>query len=171
MGCICQTELSRTISLFGKKNETHRSVLKNIGKVSKWMEQKLLERTIKFRSSKSGMHYQEWVLNHLEIIKSFFQLLTWPPPSTLNLPPISRPPTPLREVRFRLKEIVFYNLFIYLFNIIGILLSWTKSQDMPIPICHSIIFSQNFVQVYFFSIGDARLLIYNTTIFVRKKVS
>ena len=48
---------------------------------------------------------QECVLNHLEIVKI--------PPPTLNLPPL-----PMREERFRLKEIVFYNLFIYLFNIL-----------------------------------------------------
>ena len=52
---------------------------------------------------------QECVLNHLEII-------TIPPP-TLNLPPL-----PMREERFRLKEIVFYNLSIYLFNIFEILI-------------------------------------------------
>ena len=115
------------------------------------MEQKLLERTIKFRSSKSGMHFKSGMSSKSSRNnqKIFCDYSADRPPSTLNLPPISRPPSPLREVRFRLKEIVFYNLFIYLFNIIELLLSWTKSQDMPIPICHSISFSQNFVQVYF----------------------
>ena len=50
---------------------------------------------------------QECGLNYPEIIKRF----------------LTRPPSPVSaEWIFRLKEIVFYNLFIYLFNIIEILI-------------------------------------------------
>ena len=54
--------------------------------------------------SRTLSYYQKRVLNHLEII------------ITLSLPPLPQSPSRVRERRFRLKEIVFYSLFIYLYN-------------------------------------------------------
>ena len=66
------------------------------------LKEHLKSRTLSF--------YQKRVLNHLEII------------ITLSAPPLPQSPFRVREGRFRLKEIVFYNSFIYLYNIIEILI-------------------------------------------------
>ena len=65
------------------------------------LKEHLKSRTLSF--------YQKRVLNHLEII------------ITLSAPPLPQSPFRVREGRFRLKEIVFYNSFIYLYNVIEIL--------------------------------------------------
>ena len=78
-----QTELSKTIPLFRKKNDRIERVLKNVGTICKGTE--IFEKSVLNQErvlNQEGILNEECVLNHLEIFERFFRF------DHLNQPPL-----------------------------------------------------------------------------------
>ena len=132
---IERTERSRTIPSFRKKNKHIERVLKIVGTICKGTERTFLKRSFKSGTwsyyqervlSRDCILNQECVLNHLEIIKSFFWRNIHCPAQKLYM---------LILLILNLKQITYYKIVIfYFFNKLFLQNSKVNRSSAPPPI-------------------------------------